>query len=330
MSKASALPYKLRPNKAVDRELFLDLLTRLAATLELRHYEYIGLGGPFLEDFRLIHSRVGIDKMVCVETDENVHKRQLFNRPVASIDCVHDTLEDYLDSRDFDHPVIIWFDYTDPLKLTTQIERFCRTFGEVPAGSILRITLNSNPTSLGNPDADEVSGSKSTKGPKGKRNPTVQEWRLEKFRKRLGNMFPAGLQSSGMTYKKFGQSVLSALGVALAREELNHKDREASWTLATHYADGQPMVTATLVVADKGELGFRSLLADWQFASSLGNPLMLDLPPLSSIERHTMESTAEPEKVMGYSLPKSDMGGDPYTSFKQFYRMFPQFARVEL
>lgn len=157
MSAGSSLPYRFRPNKAVDRELFLSLLMRLAPKLGLEKYHYVGLGGPFLEDFRLIHGRLGIAKMTCVETEEQVHKRQLFNRPIASIECVHKTLEDYLDETDFETPAIIWFDYTEPKGITTQIERFARTIGTVPVGSVLRVTFNANPTSLGKPDPKDLS-----------------------------------------------------------------------------------------------------------------------------------------------------------------------------
>ena len=76
MSAGSSLPYRLRPNKAVDRELFLSLLMRLAPKFALEKYHYVGLGGPFLEDFRMIHGRLGIAKMTCIETEEEVHKRQ--------------------------------------------------------------------------------------------------------------------------------------------------------------------------------------------------------------------------------------------------------------
>ena len=127
MTSASSLPYRLRPNKAVDRELFLALLGRLAAALRIESYQYVGLGGPFLDDFRLIHGRLGIQEMVCVESEEDVHQRQLFNRPVDCITCVHDTLENFIDSTDFEQPVLIWFDYTEPGKIADQIERFART-----------------------------------------------------------------------------------------------------------------------------------------------------------------------------------------------------------
>lgn len=328
MSKASSLPYKLRPNKAVDRELFLDLLSRLAGPLRLELYEYVGLGGPFLEDFRVIHARLGISKMVCVESEEMVHRRQLFNRPVASITCIHSSLEDYLDARNFDDPVIIWFDYTDPRGMTDQIERFARTIGEVPLNSILRVTLNANPSSLGKPDADEISvrlGGETTDA-----RPTEQEWRLARFRERLGGMFPSDLIPEGMTFKQFGKSVLASLRVAVDRELLNHADRKVIWVLATHYADGQPMVTATLIVTAADDDGLSSLLTDWPFVSTLEDPLKLDMPALSTIERHTLETVPDAVEQMGYLLPQSDMGENPHTSFKRFYRMYPHFARVDL
>lgn len=329
MSKASSLPYKFRPNKAVDRELFLDLLSRLAAPLRLDRYEYIGLGGPFLEDFRIIHNRLGISEMVCIESEEAVHRRQLFNCPVPSIKCVHSSLEDYLDSKIFERPAIVWFDYTDPQGMTDQIERFARTIGEVPINSILRITLNSNPGSLGKPDPNEVSIRCSGVDNESDPRPTEQEWRLARFRERLGSMFPSDLAPEGMTYKQFGKSVLAALQIAVDRDLLNHADRKVIWTLATHYADGQPMVTATLIVAAVDDERVNSLIADWPFASKVEEPLKLDMPALSAIERHTMETDLDAADRMGYSLPKSDMGENPYTSFRRFYRMYPQFARVE-
>lgn len=229
MSSGSSLPYRLRPNKAVDRELFLSLLTRLAPTLALEKYRYVGLGGPFLEDFRMIHGRLGIAKMTCIETEEQVHKRQLFNRPVASIECVHDSLEDYLDETDFDSPAIIWFDYTEPRGITTQIERFARTIGTVPIGSVLRVTLNANPGSLGKP-AENLAEAE------------LLKWRLNELQKRLGALFPSGLHVDGMTQRKFGLSVLQALKLAVEKEALSFRDRRIIWALATHYADGQAMV----------------------------------------------------------------------------------------
>lgn len=315
MSKAASLPYHLRPNKAVDRELFLSLLSRLASTLKLESYRYVGLGGPFLEDFRLLHARLGIVDLVCVESEEHVHDRQVFNRPVASIDCVCDTLENYIDSNDLEKPSIIWFDYTEPATITEQIERFSRTILTVPKNSILRITVNANPSSLGKPEDLATN---------------LATWRLDRFHERMGSLFPTGLKPSDMEQKRYGRSLLKALHLAVEREVLNVHDRKAVWALATHYADGQPMATATVIVCDVHDSNISRLVEEWEFSSTPKEPRLLDMPVLSSLERLTMEGSYNARKALGFELPKSDLGEDPFESFKRFYRVLPHFSRVEL
>jgi hypothetical protein len=331
MSAGSSLPYRLRPNKAVDRELFLSLLMRLAPALGLEKYQYVGLGGPFLEDFRLVHARLGLKRMTSVEAEEQVHKRQQFNRPIASIECVHQTLEEYLDGHEFEGPAIVWFDYTEPKGITTQIERFARTIGTVPLNSVLRVTLNANPESLGKPDANEISveiGDAAS----GDRNqkPTVQEWRLARFKERVGQHFPSGLPADGMTHKNYGSSVLRVLKLAVEKEALNFRDRQIVWALATHYKDGQAMVTAALVVCAANSTAIEELVKGWEFYSTPDLPHRLDLPALSTLERLTMESNDDAREKMSFDLPKSDMGEDPFSVFKKFYRIYPHFSRVEL
>lgn len=333
MSQGSSLPYRLRPNKAVDRELFLAMLDRLTPRLPLRKYHYIGLGGPFLEDFRLVHARLGITRMTSVEDEEETHKRQKFNRPIRSIECVHSTLEEYLDDEYLKDPVIIWFDYTKPRNVREQIERFARSIGEVPLGSILRITLNANPTSLGEPDSNELSVDlEEPPIPEDAKLPTIHEWRLKRFRDRMGPLFPAGHPASEMTHKQFGHTILQVLKLAVERTAMSHTQRNVAWGLATHYADGQPMVTATLVVCsatDSSKPPVMDLLNEWEFASTPDTPHRLDLPDLSSLERLTMESNL-PSSPLAYRLPKSDMGVDPIATFRKFYRFYPHFSRIQL
>ena len=331
MSAGSSLPYRLRPNKAVDREMFLSLLMRLTPTLTLEKYHYIGLGGPFLEDFRLIHARLGITKMTCIEAEEQVHKRQVFNRPIPSIECVHSTLEDYLDKHDFEMPAIIWFDYTEPRGITTQIERFAQTIGTVPLGSVLRMTLNANPTSLGTPDPKELSVEVDGEASEDRAvKPTIQEWRLARFRERLGSLFPSGLTAEGMTFKTYGVSLLRTLKLAVENETLSFRDRRIVWALATHYADGQWMVTATLVVCSSDDHTTEELVRSWEFFSTTDAPHRLALPALSTLERLTMESNNDAADRLGFDLPMSDMGVNPFEVFKKFYRIYPHFSRVEL
>lgn len=331
MSSGSSLAYRLRPNKAVDRELFLSLLTRLSTALSIEKHHYIGLGGPFLEDFRLVHGRLGLKRMTCIEAEEDVHKRQVFNRPNSCIECLHQTLEEYLDGHDFDGPAIVWFDYTEPRGITSQIERFAQTIGTVPLGSILRVTLNANPTSLGKPDPSELSVEVDGQAsPDRSTKPTTQEWRLARFRERLGGLFPNGLTADGMTFKNYGASLLLALKLAVEKEALSFHDRKIVWALGTHYADGQPMVTAALLICPYEDVTSESTIKEWEFYSTPDQPHRLDMPALSTLERLIMEANDDPQAKLGFSLPTSDMGEDAFQSFKRFYRIYPHFSRIEL
>lgn len=340
----SSLAYRLRPNKAVDRELFLSLLTRLTPHFGLEKYHYIGLGGPFLEDFRLLHSRIGIGRkrkgrtvgrLTCVESKPEIYKRQRFNRPVASIKCVNSTIEKFLDTTTISKPAIIWFDYTKAT--ASHIHRFATTIGTVPIGSILRITLSANP---GEGHDDEPSGMNLLANVAGSEAAdqappklTKMEWRLQRFKERLGVLVPSGLAAESMTTQNFGPTLLQVLKLAVEKQALGFTDRRIVWALATHYADDQPMVTATLIVCHPGDTSAETLAKKWEFYSTPDTPHTIELPALSSLERLTMECKSNAQKILGFDLAKvmeSKLGVSPIEVFKKFYRFYPHFSRVEL
>lgn len=339
----SSLAYQLRPNKAVDRELFLSLLTRLAPHLGLEKYHYVGLGGPFLDDFRLLHSRIGIGRkrggrtvgrLTCVESKPEVHKRQRFNRPVASIKCVHSTIEKFLDATPITKPAIIWFDYTRTT--ASHVHRFAATVGTVPIGSILRVTLNASP---GDGQDEEPSGTDLSVQVDGDvsadraQKPTKTEWRLQRFKERMGALVPSGLTAESLTIEKYGPTLLNVLKLAVEKQALSFTDRRVMWALATHYADDQPMVTAALIVCDLGDTDAEKLIKGWEFYSTPDAPHRIELPALSSLERLTMEYNSNAKRKLGFDLAKvteSKLGVDPIDVFKQFYRLYPHFSRVEL
>ena len=329
MSQATSLPYQLRPNKAADRELFLSLLARLSGTLHLETFRYIGLGGPFMEDFRMIHSRIGISDMICVEEDNEVRIRQEFNRPAPCITCVQNSLEEYVRSTDFDKPVILWFDFTDPKSITSQIECFASTTLEVPDFSILRITLNAHPETLGRPKPDEIqTPPDGVKDPEDSR-PTLNEWRLERFRKRMGGLTPNDSKAEDMARSTFGRILLKSVQFAVDRELLQVRNKRIEWLLATNYADGQPMATATLIVLPTS-VPLPMTMSSWPFYTQPSSPLILDMPVLSSRERLALESSGAPDNFFQFNLPTAGLAEDSYASFRQFYRIYPHFAKVDL
>lgn len=199
------------------------------------------------------------------------------------------------------------------------------------AKRVLRVTLNANPTFLGKPDPKDLSVEVEGEASKDRASkPTIQEWRLARFKERLGALFPSGLTAEGMTFKTYGPSLLRALKLAVDNEGLSFRDRRIVWTLAMHYADGQAMVTAALVVAPKDDTGIEEVVKGWEFYTTTDAPHRLDLPALSTLERLTMESNDDARPRLGFEIPTSDMGTDPFEVFKKFYRIYPHFSRVEL
>lgn len=329
MSASPGAGYKLRPNKAVDRELFLSLLTRLSSPLKIEDYLYIGLGGAFLEDFRLIHMRVGIEKMVSVDSDEQTHLRQKFNKPISSIECVYSTLEDYLDETEIEDPTILWLDYTDPSAMQEQIETFSRLVIELPLKSILRITLNANPSSLGEPQAEELAieldGESSDPS-----KMTLQEWRLQKFKDRLGEYCPSDLKNEDMNQKKFGLTLLKVLKLSADKAISQSTGRNIEWCFSTFYTDGQFMVTATLLIVESEDENYSGIIKEWEHYTDIEKPHTLDLPSISTLERLVLESSEDPKATLGYELPQSSLKNNPFDIFKRYYRVFPHFSRIDL
>ena len=77
--------YHLRMNKAVDRYALLEAIDRLGKVARLEEYTYYGLGGPYLEDFRLVHERFPRLKLVSIEEDDETLKRQAFHMPCRTL-----------------------------------------------------------------------------------------------------------------------------------------------------------------------------------------------------------------------------------------------------
>jgi hypothetical protein len=324
----ASLPYRLRPNKAVDRALFLSLLSWIAPEFSLRDYPYIGMGAEFLEDFRMIHAKIGITEMTSVESDPQIIKRQEFNKPLESINCVEDTIENYLQKTTIRTPTIVWLDYTDPSSLKLQIETFLATLRDCPLGSIVRVTLNANSGTLGSPKAGEITA-KIDSGSGGVAQP-LHTWRLAKLREKLGDFVPHTLDPSTMVAKEFGGALLKILQFSVDREFKHSRDRVIHWALSTHYADGQPMVTSTAIISGVSDTKIKDLIEKWEYVSPPSSPLKLDLPSLSTKERIHLESKIQKGTEMTYTLPKGKLGEDPVACFEKFYRVFPHYGSVDI
>ena len=148
MSTASIIPYHLRPHKAIERQLFIDILRKLdrCAEIDLIEYKYIGFGAPFLEDFKALHLEFGITKMDCIEIDEFAFSRQVFNNPFNFIQFFNQSSTEYITAAGFpqDQSKVIWLDYAIPRELRQQL-RDVELLGEkLSRFDIVKLTFNSS------------------------------------------------------------------------------------------------------------------------------------------------------------------------------------------
>ncbi len=146
------VPYQLRTNKYVERQLFLDIIDFVRVWNGPSQYLYSAMGGRFLEDFRLVNSRFAIEHMISIELDHNTWMRQEFNR-LGFIDCRHQSSGDFVDSFDRlvqDNPgkrFITWLDYAAPNARGEQLGEYRRLLSKMASGDVAKLTLNANSNS---------------------------------------------------------------------------------------------------------------------------------------------------------------------------------------
>jgi hypothetical protein len=144
------VPYHLRTNKFVERQLFSDVLDFARIWNGPSKYLYVSMGGRFLEDFKILHERYSIDFMISLETDKTTAARQEFNRPLGCIRCINQSSKDFVDgyldtiTEYGDVKAIIWLDYTAPNDRDSQLQEYEDLVTKLNVGDIVKITLNAN------------------------------------------------------------------------------------------------------------------------------------------------------------------------------------------
>jgi len=106
--------YHLRPNKAVDRLVLIELLRAFEHVQSLEDHVYVGFGGPFLEDFRLVNAVFPNLEMISIKSDRETYERQKFHLCSRNMEAKNCQFEEFLSTMfPSDRPTIVWADYTD-------------------------------------------------------------------------------------------------------------------------------------------------------------------------------------------------------------------------
>jgi len=110
--------YMLRPRKQVERKIIIELFQELQTVLgiDIKDYQYIGLGSVYYYDFILFNKFLKITNMVSLDRESCVRRFE-FNKPFDFVKFMNLHTTDFLNSEPAqpDKNRFVWLDYDSKL-----------------------------------------------------------------------------------------------------------------------------------------------------------------------------------------------------------------------
>lgn len=331
------LPYHLRSNKAIDRAIFMEFLSKLNVLQHIHTYGYIGFGAVHMEDFKLIHSLFSIEDLVCIEIEELIHNRQKFNLPLNCIK-LENTSSDSFIARFFpEKNYIIWLDYTSPKQIRNQLGEFHAILQKLKTSDVVKITLNANPNSI--IDQKQYNQKKQILNLKYELEDLYEE-RLDILKQKVDEV-PHEITADMMTKKKY-PSVLCKILELVSESALENTGKVFYPVLSFVYSDSQnQMLTLTGIVLEKNELEEykkRLGIEQWEYSClNWGEPQIIDIPDLTIRERLEIDACLpckDPKLIISKLNIQFDIDEDKsiekLKSYIKYYRHYPFFSKVSV
>jgi hypothetical protein len=325
MAVGADIPYQLRPNKFIDRQLFLDLLSRVVSSYAEGNYAYISMGGKHLVDQESIYRRVGIKNLYAFDGSPEVVARMACNRPLPETVCTEmysgelpgkiDTILEHFPGA---QNLIVWLDFTEADERLSQLQEFAATLKKARAGDVFRITMNSDDSTLNG----DWQGAKAA-GP--------GAHRAAQLRNQIGDYFPARLRT--ISEDRLPWSLAEAVSLSASEAE-GETDLVFRPVLLTTYADRQRMFTATVLAQANGEMAPQGL-SGWEFLpDGWAHIVQIIAPDLSIREKLAIDGLLahEPAEIIrqiGFR-PATDAAYAlaSLASYKQLHRFYPTFYAI--
>lgn len=318
--------YHLRPNKNIDRKLFVQTLIGLSRKLPISDYKYTGFGSYLFDDFKLLHDTLNISNMVSLEADETEFKRALFNLPygcisVQNIDSTH-YLSD-LSIDDGEHNVF-WLDFVSPSALGSQLADYATLLNLLNPHDIVRITLNANPDSLGKCDQPDL----------------LQQHRLLKLLERVPDSYIwSEISPQDVTRTNYPLTllkILKAVTLECLKDTPPYSPCFMLPLFSTVYADGQQMVTFTGIILDSHdeESCIKEALRGYPHNTFLwDNPAQIEIPALSireitELNKLLPNSNAKQQLIDKFPFIFSTENQKSVDSYLAYYRYYPNYHQV--
>jgi len=330
MNTGGQLPYQLRPNKAVERLIFLELLNRLDVALGVgTEYDYVGFGGPQMEDFRLLHEIFPKMKMLSIEREPDVLKRQRFNGPHTNVRCKLQASGDFVTRVSDRRKLVVWLDYTDANERLIQFAEFQTLLRNLQSRSVVKLTLNASPATLGGSAGE----------------PALLATRLKAFLLDFERCFPNGLEEEAMIDNNFPSALLAVVDY-VSREAFSGRGdwRFQPLTFAAYADSRQQMLTVTGIVGEKTKIQSVlavSGLADWDFSRlSWADPVVrIRVPELTLKERifinqllpKLAKNVATVQRRLGFLLDETQAESEEkLRNYVIFQRHYPYWGKVAI
>lgn len=306
-----SLPYHLRTNKAVDRYMLVEVLQRAVPAHARAGYTYVGMGGPFLEDLKVIEHYFPEMSLISIDEEGEVVKRQVFHKFKRNVALLERTDKQFVAEMPDDMLVALWFDYCgcEP----AHFEQFGAAVKKAAVGSVLRISLNAAFR------ADEES--------------------RKKFKENFEQILPADWESYFEDEDKYLLMLQKMVRSAALPPPMAGYDFHV--VNSSTYRDGARMLTVTgIKCADAEWTAARRRFAGWPFFARTWDrrPFRINVPDLSFVERMRLAAvlpttSRNPGKRLhrrlGYSIANSDKAAaDDLANYAAFARYFPVFARL--
>lgn len=322
------IPYHLRHNKSIDREVFLESLNILSKKINIQDYTYIGFGGPMLEDFRVMHNRAALVEMISLEEQESTHIRQKYNLPYNCIDCKLQSAHDFILEYDFSKPSITWLDYASPKKIQQDLDDIQLLSTKISSFDILKVTFPINPSSYYQRKVGE----------------SLEEFRngfISALKSLLGKKylnFNLSIADSDLSERKIKGLLLSiitnAFKSALERGLSGRKDTMQFNPLSLNqYNDGtHTMLTISGFFAsesDYQQVSETCNLSNWQFYSSSWEDVQeIAIPTLTIKEKLNLDSKLPDQEAYQAAANEFSLNTNERDNYFKYYRLYPNFQRV--
>lgn len=317
--------YHLRPNKSVDRKLFVQTLIGLSSELPISEYKYTGFGSYLFDDFKLLHDTLNISNMVSLENDEIEFQRAEYNSPYGCISIKNIGSTQYISdlSIEDDEHNIFWLDFVSPGELGTQLSDYSTLLNILNPEDIVRITLNANPDSLGRYNCPDQ----------------LQELRLKELRKRVSDSYiwPA-ISPKDVTTKKYPVTLLRILKEATMASltETQYSPNFMLPLFSSVYADGQQMVTFTGIILDshEKESRIREALKSYPHNTfSWNNPSRIEIPALTvreitELNKLLPNSDIRQQLIKEFPFIFTEKNIQAVDSYISYYKYYPNYHQV--